>query len=203
MNRKKLASIATGMLLSATLLLTSGCRTDLSNQRRISLQSVQALTSGSIGNCKEEYGEVFVSIVDKYGDCHIFLLEHPGLSNKDALSALKAKKGDQKVVSFNEFEKIEDLKEFAEKSSGFGGELKILKDKEKEIYIVDLQRTSGVVSTEAYIYQKVLEKYKLIKRLQFVSMHYRTFSFSNNKLSVKLVNSSTKSEELELELLIS
>ena len=85
-----LACITFTLLLACTV--TNGCKPDLTHQRRISLQSVQAMTSGSIANCDEKYGEVFVSIADNYGDCHIFLLEHPGISNKDALGALKLKK---------------------------------------------------------------------------------------------------------------
>ena len=84
------AGITISLLLASIVI--NGCKPDLTHHRRISLQGVQTLTSGSIANFEEKYGEVFVSIADKHGDSHIFLLEHPGLSNKDALSALKAKK---------------------------------------------------------------------------------------------------------------
>ncbi len=93
MNRRKIVATA-GIIIAC--LWGNGCKPDLSHERRISLQDVQALTNGGIAQCEEQYGEVFVSITDPHGDCHVFLLEHPDISNKDALSALNAKKEELK-----------------------------------------------------------------------------------------------------------
>jgi len=68
---------------------------------------------------------------------------------KEVLSDGKDKSFSMNTKEFNNFE---ELQTFAENSSGFGGELKILWNGIKMVYIADLQRTSGVVSTEAYIF---------------------------------------------------
>jgi hypothetical protein len=84
------AGIAAGMCFE--MALCGGCRPDLSHQRQISLPSVQGMTSGSIAGYEEKCGEIFVSIGDNSGDCHIYVLQHPGMSRKQAMEALKAKK---------------------------------------------------------------------------------------------------------------
>jgi hypothetical protein len=69
----------------------SGCKPAPSSCPTISLQEVQAMSSGHIVGYEEKGGEILVSIGDKYRDCHIFLLQHPGVTREEAIAILQAK----------------------------------------------------------------------------------------------------------------
>lgn len=73
-----------------------GRKPDLFHQRQTTLQSVQEMNSGAIGGFEEKWGELFVSIIDKHQDCHIYVLQHPGVSRSRALAILKMKKAELK-----------------------------------------------------------------------------------------------------------
>lgn len=73
------------------LLVDNGCRPDFSSYRKTNLAIIQQMTSGKIVSCEEKYGEVFVLLADKFGDAHHSIVLHPGVSNEDALAAIKAK----------------------------------------------------------------------------------------------------------------
>ncbi|MBU1108607.1 MAG: hypothetical protein KKB51_18165 [Candidatus Riflebacteria bacterium] len=52
------------------------------------------MTSGHIVSYEKKNGEVFVAIGDKFGDCHIFLIENSGVSIEQTLEVLKVKKAE-------------------------------------------------------------------------------------------------------------
>ena len=70
------------------ILVSSGIwKPDLSHQRQIDLQSIQLY--GGVAAFETRYGEIFVSIVDSAGDCHMFWLQHPESSTEETLEILK------------------------------------------------------------------------------------------------------------------
>ncbi|MBA4386736.1 MAG: hypothetical protein C0404_02075 [Verrucomicrobia bacterium] len=96
--RMKMWNMVAAVRIVAVICLGLGfgvsCQPDFSHQRKTTLQRVQQMTSGSIRHYEEKYGEIFISIGDKYGDNHVFMLMHPGVTREQALEALRAKKAD-------------------------------------------------------------------------------------------------------------
>lgn len=78
------------------------CKPDLSHHMQIDLQLVQQADSGEIVHYEQKYGEVFVSLVDRVGDCHIFLLKHPGKSTAETLEILKRTQEGQRNRKLNQ-----------------------------------------------------------------------------------------------------
>jgi len=55
-----------------------------SSHRRLDLALLERITDGTISH-ELRWGRIFVTTVDKFGDGHIHLLHHPGISKRDAL----------------------------------------------------------------------------------------------------------------------
>ena len=73
-----------------------GCRhPDLSHYRQVTLENLEQADYGEILHYEERHGTVFVSLADKVGDCHIFLLKHPGKSIQETLTILNRKMDNQ------------------------------------------------------------------------------------------------------------
>ena len=56
----------------------------------LNMATVQQIDSGSL-TFEERGGKITVSVVDRFGDAHLHVLNHEGISRKDALDVLKAK----------------------------------------------------------------------------------------------------------------
>lgn len=57
----------------------------------LELKSIEQMQTGSI-SFEEQKGEIFVTVVDRYGDAHMFLLKHEGVPKNEALQILNNKK---------------------------------------------------------------------------------------------------------------
>lgn len=62
----------------------------------LALSDVQKMNAANTGQIEfeERGGEIFVTVIDKYGDGHIHLLNHEGVSHQDALSLLRQKQSE-------------------------------------------------------------------------------------------------------------
>jgi len=59
----------------------------------IDMQMVQReIEAGDRVVFQEKNGEILVTIIDRYGDGHIYVLKHPGLSRQQAIDVLKQKR---------------------------------------------------------------------------------------------------------------
>lgn len=59
----------------------------------LSLATVQGMKDGSI-TYEVRQGEILVTVLDRYGDAHIHVLQHPGLSQEEALGILASKQAE-------------------------------------------------------------------------------------------------------------
>jgi hypothetical protein len=57
----------------------------------LSLATLEQTHDGRIASFEERRGNIFVHLVDRFGDGHIHLLNHEGVSEQKALEILKAK----------------------------------------------------------------------------------------------------------------
>ncbi len=57
----------------------------------IELKTIEQMQKGRI-LVEEKMGEILVTVVDRSGDAHIFLLKHEGVSKNEALEILNKKK---------------------------------------------------------------------------------------------------------------
>ncbi len=57
----------------------------------IELKSIELMQTGSI-LIEEKKGEIFVTVVDRYGDSHRFLLKHDSVPKNEAVQILSNKK---------------------------------------------------------------------------------------------------------------
>lgn len=75
--------------VSAILFFTSGCKPEPSGFP-LSIATVQKIDSGSI-EFEERQGKIVVFVTDEFGDSHIHILNHDGMSKADALAILAEK----------------------------------------------------------------------------------------------------------------
>jgi hypothetical protein len=83
-----------------TLAVAAGCNPEPSGFP-LSIGTVQKIESGSL-NYEEREGKIMVSVVDRFGDCHIHVLNHDGMTKAQALSILKTKQEDLKKRNPNQ-----------------------------------------------------------------------------------------------------
>ncbi|MCY2990897.1 MAG: hypothetical protein NTY19_23930 [Planctomycetota bacterium] len=108
--------LTTLLLAGASVLVVCGvfsigfCKPDLSHHRQIDLQLVQQADSGEVVHYEQKYGEVFVSLVDRVGDCHIFLLTHPGKSVPETLEILNRTQEEQQNRKLNQASEATSLR---------------------------------------------------------------------------------------------
>jgi len=57
----------------------------------INISTVQKIDSGSFGY-EERQGKIIVAVTDKYGDCHMHILNYDGMLKADAIAILESKK---------------------------------------------------------------------------------------------------------------
>lgn len=60
----------------------------------LSMATLESLTDGSVGVFKVGRGQVLVTVVDPYGDAHVHVLNHDGMSEADALARVAKKKAE-------------------------------------------------------------------------------------------------------------
>ncbi len=69
-----------------------GCRhPDWSHYRQVTLENLGQADYGELLHYEEKQGAVLVSLADKVGDGHIYLLKHPGKTVPETLTILKRK----------------------------------------------------------------------------------------------------------------
>lgn len=56
----------------------------------MSFIQLESIHDGQI-SFEEKHGEIFVHVIDRFQDGHIYQLDHPGISNEQTLEILKAK----------------------------------------------------------------------------------------------------------------
>jgi hypothetical protein len=79
------------VMLMLPLWVLLGCTRGNEGYWRMSLATVQTLTSGHIVRCEKKQGDILFSFVDEFGDGHIFLLDHHGVSDQEALHVVQSK----------------------------------------------------------------------------------------------------------------
>ncbi len=60
----------------------------------LSLQVVQNLKDGKITSYEVRSGKIVVTMFDKYGDGHVHILDHSGVSKEEALQILSQKQAE-------------------------------------------------------------------------------------------------------------
>jgi len=85
----KAASFIILFVVLAALGGAAGCR-EKSLAFPMSLATLEKTHDGRI-SFEERRGEIFVHLTDRFGDCHINLLDYRGVSKEKALEILKAK----------------------------------------------------------------------------------------------------------------
>jgi hypothetical protein len=73
----------------------TGCKSKPSGFR-VGVETVQQIRDGQI-SFEEKNEDIFVSITDRYGDCHLHVLDHKGIPREKALAILKQKQMELKV----------------------------------------------------------------------------------------------------------
>ena len=82
------------VLVSVMLAVISGCKQKPTGFP-LNIPTVQKIDSGSI-DFKEKQGTILVGVTDKFGDHHIHILNHDGMTKADALAILKTKQEELK-----------------------------------------------------------------------------------------------------------
>ena len=87
------------VLVVAAVALTgaAGCK-EKSSAFPLNLATVEKTHDGRI-SFEEKRGEIFVYLTDRFGDCHIHLLDYHGVSKEKALEILKAKQAELEKTS--------------------------------------------------------------------------------------------------------
>lgn len=85
--------------LSIAVAVISGCKPEPTGFP-LSIPTVQKIDSGSLV-FEERQGKIMVSITDKFGDCHIHILNHDGMAKADAIAILKRKQQELKAKNPN------------------------------------------------------------------------------------------------------
>ena len=83
----KLAAVLAALVLVSSAI---GCNSKPSGGFPLSVGTVQQIRDGQI-SFEEKGGRIVVSISDRYGDCHIHVLNHTGTSREEALEILRQK----------------------------------------------------------------------------------------------------------------
>jgi hypothetical protein len=90
----KLAAILTAVCVLVSS--ETGCNSRPSGPR-LGIGTVQQIRDGQI-SFEEKGGRILVSVTDRYGDCHIHVLDHTGISREQALEILKQKEAELKTL---------------------------------------------------------------------------------------------------------
>lgn len=105
------------------------------------------------------------------------------------------------VSSYEVAQSVKELSDFKELiNSSFGGG-HYIPVKKSDYHIVDLMQTSGIYSTEYFIYKKVENKMQLVAYLPYKGFYFRRAEYLNNKLQVFGRKNHDTEWELELELI--
>jgi len=92
-------TISIACVVIATCLIV-GCKPEPTGFP-LSVATLQRIDSGSIV-FEERQGKIVVSVTDKFGDSHIHLLNHDGMSKAEALAILKRKQVELKTRNPNQ-----------------------------------------------------------------------------------------------------
>lgn len=98
-----------------------------------------------------------------------------------------------------EFHTRNELKKFSKSSFG-GGSLLEIKNERIHTFIVDLSRTSGIRSTESYIFIKDKKSYKMIHKLPYIDITVRKFALFGNELISYIKRN--KEEKIEAKIIL-
>jgi len=92
--RTALIGLALAVLGVALLLVRPNRSARSSSAFPLNVATVQSMADGAISAYEVQRGQIFVTVVDRYGDAHIHVLQHEGMSQEDALECLAEKKAE-------------------------------------------------------------------------------------------------------------